>query len=67
MFTVENLRRRWFTLEKLTKSIMNTIAGNYEDTFPAILPFIADRSYGGQTRIQRMGKFAVNRKDEVRR
>ena len=39
VFTVENLRRRWFTLEKLTKSIMNTIAGNYEDTFPAILPF----------------------------
>ena len=25
--------------EKLTKSIMDTIAGNYEDTFPAILPF----------------------------
>lgn len=38
-FTVENLRRRWFTLEKLIKSIMMTIAGDYEDTFPAILPF----------------------------
>ena len=42
-FTVENLRRRWFTLEKLTKSIMITIAGNYEDTFPAILPFMINR------------------------
>ena len=26
-------------MEKLTKSIMITIAGDYEDTFPAILPF----------------------------
>ena len=28
-----------FTVENLTKSIMITIAGDYEDTFPAILPF----------------------------
>ena len=39
VFTVVNLRSRLFTLEKLTKSIMITIAGDYEDTFPAILPF----------------------------
>ena len=42
-YAVENLRRRWFTLEKLTKSIMITIAGDYEDTFPAILPFMINR------------------------